>query len=67
MITCLNLNHAVENFAYNFSKFDKYYSTLLFIKLLIKGVSDQNSDFFKFFFIGVFNRYDLWVKIQLEN
>ena len=60
MITSLNLNHAVANSAYNFSRF----KNLLYpIKLPINDVNVQNSDFLKFFFIGVFNRYDLWVKI----
>ena len=60
VITSLNLNHAVANSAYNFSKFE----ILLYpIKLPIKDVNVQNSDFFKFSFNGVFNRYDLWVKI----
>jgi len=44
----LNLNLAVENFAYNFSKLHESY----FIKLLIKDVNVQNSDFFKFFLLA---------------
>ena len=49
LITCLNLNHAVANSAYNFSK----YKILLYpIKLPIKDVNVQNSDYFKFFLLA---------------
>jgi len=42
LITCLNLSHAVANSAYNFSN----YKILLYpIKLPIKDVNVQNSDF----------------------
>ena len=48
MITSLNLNLSVANFACNFSKLDKCY----FIKLLTQDKNGHHSDLFKFFVLS---------------